>query len=239
MKLGVISDIHGNAPALAAVLRSMGKVDALLCLGDAVGYYPFSGAVCRTLRRCCTTVLAGNHDLYAQTPPLAPNSLLQASLDMVRATLPDPERSWLAGLPERWETVLDEVRVMAVHGSPWNAAEEYVYPDHASLERFASLQADIVFLGHTHRAMRLRAGNVLVVNPGSVGQPRDGDPRAAWAVLDTKTRTVELRRAAYDASAVVRRLPRWYSDPVQAHRLAAYISGKAPAAPRPDLQAGG
>jgi putative phosphoesterase len=223
MKLGVISDVHGNAPALAAVLRAMEPVDALLCLGDAVGYYPFSSCVCRTLRSRCTIVLAGNHDRYVTAPPPAPNALLQASLDMVRATLSEVERGWLAALPEAWAAEVDGVRLMAMHGSPWDALEEYVYPDHPRLDRFASLPADVVFLGHTHRPMRVNTGNVLVVNPGSVGQPRDGCPDAAWAVLDTATQKVELHRVAYNAAVVVRRLPRWYGGPADLSRIASYF----------------
>ncbi|MHC1753422.1 metallophosphoesterase family protein [Humidesulfovibrio sp.] len=224
MKLGVISDVHGNAPALAAVLRAMEPVDALLCLGDTVGYYPFSSCVCRTLRSRCAIVLAGNHDRYVTAPPPAPNALLRASLDMVRATLSEADRAWLAGLPETWAAEVDGVRLMAMHGSPWDALEEYVYPDHPRLDRFASLPADVVFLGHTHRPMRVNAGNVLVVNPGSVGQPRDGDPDAAWAVLDTATRILQLRRVAYNNSGVVRRLPQRYSNPDHIARLASYLS---------------
>jgi putative phosphoesterase len=224
MLVGVISDVHGNAPALAAVLRRLRDVDMLLCLGDAVGYYPFSAAVCAALRRRCSAHVAGNHDRYVQTPPATPNALLRASLAMTSQTLPNAARAWLASLPDRFEIELDGMKILATHGSPWNPTEEYVYPDHTQLARFGTLAADVVFLGHTHRPMTLEVGSVRVVNPGSVGQPRDGNPDAAFAVLDTRTRAIRFERVAYSSAGVVRRLPRWYSDPAHVRRLTAYIS---------------
>lgn len=224
MLVGVISDVHGNAPALAAVLRQLEHVDAVLSLGDAVGYYPFSGPVCSALRQRCTAWIAGNHDRYVEMPPAAPNPLLRASLAMTERTLPASARAWIATWPDTFEAKFDGVRLLAAHGSPWNPIEEYVYPDHAKLARFANLPADVVFLGHTHRAMMLEVGDVRVVNPGSVGQPRDGNPDAAFAVLDTKTRAIQLRRASYRSAGVVRRLPRWYTDEAHVRRLATYIS---------------
>lgn len=111
----------------------------------------------------------------------------------------------LCNLPHPLEIEIDSCRILLCHGAPWNN-DAYVYPDAKEevLRRCVVADHDVVVLGHTHYAMIRWMEAALVVNPGSVGQPRDGQPGAAWAILDTERRTVALRREAYDVESVMR-----------------------------------
>jgi predicted phosphodiesterase len=208
MILGVVSDVHGNLPALEAVLSDMGRVDALLGCGDFVGYYPDAAEVVDRLRRLDIHAVRGNHELMAAgVAPVPEERAGYYRIDRVREVLPVEALAWLRALPPSLVLPCDGLTIELRHASPWDE-ETYLHPDCAALERI-ELPADRwLFLGHTHHPMRVRRGAGWVVNPGSVGQPRDWDPRAAYGVLDTRARTWEQRRVAYDHRAYQRRLER-------------------------------
>lgn len=207
MRLGLIADIHGNLPALRAVLEAMGPVDSLLCAGDVVGYYPDANQVCEVIRALGMAVVRGNHDAYV-VGRLAPRG---DAPDLYRTewtarTLTADNRGWLAGLPVEREVAADGCRIFLRHASPWDE-ETYLYMDSPALAGVALGGEEVLVVGHTHwPGTRRVGGGGLLVNPGSVGQPRDHDPRASYAILEAGRGTVELRRAAYDVTAYAARL---------------------------------
>lgn len=219
MRIGVLSDAHGNLDAFEACLAELGTVDLLLFGGDLLGYYFDGPAILRRLRALDARCLVGNHDLYflshlgrahghqLQVPPRAEyRAKYGPSLELAEAALTPEEVDFLAGLPASRELTLEGRTVLQVHGSPWRPADEYVYPDFPTFERFDGLQADVVLMGHTHRPFLRRQGERWLVNVGSCGQPRDGDPRAAFVTIELgKTIDVQLHRVAYDRAPLLER----------------------------------
>lgn len=199
MLVGLLSDLHGNEPALSAVLDDMPPVDALVCAGDVVGYNPWPGACVDALRERDVPTVMGNHDRAVVTDTsFAFNSMAGAGVEHAHKRLTDDQLAWLDGLPTE-RTVLDG-RVKLVHGHP-SDPDRYTYPGMFS-ERLLG-DEDALVMGHTHVQHHERYGSGVVVNPGSVGQPRDGDPDAAYALLDLDTLEVEERRVPYDVETVV------------------------------------
>lgn len=198
MKVGVLSDIHGNKVALEAVFDDMPSVDAMVCAGDVVGYNPWHGACVKMLRERSVPTVMGNHDRAVVTDTgFGFNSLAGAGVKHARAELSYPEREWLEGLPtERYEC---NGRVHIAHGHP-DDPDRYTYPDQFGPELLAD--AEVLVLGHTHVQGHRTFDSGIVVNPGSVGQPRDGDPRAAYAVVDLAEMTVDEYRVEYDIETV-------------------------------------
>ena len=206
MRIGIISDIHGNLPALTAVLKAMPAVDVLLCAGDVVGYYPDVNEVCEALRRAGAGVVRGNHDAYV-LGELNPDPSRQSAYrtDWTREQLAARNRAWLAALPVEMRFSFGRARIVLRHASPWDE-ETYLYRDSASAEKVRLEAGEFLLLGHTHIPMKHPAGDGWMINPGSVGQPRDYDPRAAFSILDTVSSEVELCRCSYDVAAYQQRL---------------------------------
>jgi putative phosphoesterase len=201
MHVGLISDIHGNRVALEAVLEDMPPVDGLLCAGDVVGYNPWPGDCVDTLRERGVPTVMGNHDAaVADETPFRFNSMAGAGVEYALEQLSDWQREWLADLPV--ELLACDGRVKVVHGHPDDPQRyaRYTYPEEFSPRLLGD--EDVLVLGHTHIQGVERFGEGIVVNPGSVGQPRDGDPRAAYAVVDLDGMTVDTHRVEYDIGTV-------------------------------------
>jgi putative phosphoesterase len=198
MDVAVISDIHSNLVALEAVLDDMPPVDAYVCAGDVVGYGPWPAECLETVRELDAPTVMGNHDRAVATDSaFAFNSMAKAGVDYAREHLSDEQTDWLYDLPiERREC---DGRVKLVHGHP-DDPDRYTYP--AMFNRDMLGNEDVLVMGHTHVQAAKEYDEGIVMNPGSVGQPRDGDPRAAYAVLDLDAMTVEERRVEYDIDAV-------------------------------------
>jgi predicted phosphodiesterase len=231
MRVLVISDIHGNSAALEAVAAE--PHDALVCLGDLVGYGPEPGACVRWIRQHAALVVQGNHDraLGDGSPPRCRAQfqwLAEALAPLGRAQLSDEERGWLAALPRSAVREYDGVRYYFVHATPGDPLYRYLGPDPLAWEpEIRDLEADVIVVGHTHRQFELTAGTRRVVNPGSVGQPKDGDPRAAYAVLEHGA--ARLGRAAYDVERTVAGLERSPVDSRAAATLSALLrTGRVP-----------
>jgi len=204
MRVGLLSDVHANLVALEAVLDDMPPVDEVVCAGDVVGYNPWPGDCVDRVRAVAAATVEGNHDRNVGTPGrYRANEMAYAGLQLARTELSPDQRRWLDDLPDR-EVLLDG-RLLLVHSHPDpGRAGRYVYPaEFPALAPYLD-DHDVLVLGHTHVQHEERVDDTLVVNPGSVGQPRDGDPRAAYAVLDVVDDgvTVELRRVEYDVDRV-------------------------------------
>ncbi|SEP02932.1 Predicted phosphodiesterase [Halorientalis persicus] len=206
MQVGLISDIHANLPALEAVLDDMPPVDDIICAGDIVGYNPWPRECLERVRTVSSLIVQGNHDRNVETPHrYEHNDMAHAELEFAQQELSDSQRKWLSDLPERTEFAGDTYRLVHSHPDP-NRLSSYVRPaQFPKMRPYLDDHVGIV-LGHTHIQHKATIDGRLIVNPGSVGQPRDGDERAAYATLDTAADEVELRRVEYDINRVISRV---------------------------------
>lgn len=205
--IGLISDVHANYPALRAVLDEMPPVDALVCAGDVIGYNAMPVECLETVRDHCEYVVQGNHDRTVETPEAYSfNRMAYEGLKLARERLSAEQIAWLSSRPERLK--LFDGRLLLVHSHPENR-DEYVYEDDfPSVATYMASETSVLALGHTHEQGAVDMSRFdrhgYVVNPGSVGQPRDGDPRAAYAVVNLNAPTVDLHRVAYPTEEIVR-----------------------------------
>jgi diadenosine tetraphosphatase ApaH/serine/threonine PP2A family protein phosphatase len=223
MRIAVLSDIHANLDALEAVLADAGSVDAVWQLGDVVGYGPDPDAVVGRLAAIGAAGVRGNHDAAACGDLDVEwfNPEARRAIEWTRDVISNQTRGWLTALPERWSSG----DFSLVHGSPRDPTWEYVLSPSVARGGLADLATRHGLHGHTHIPLAWRTegsqvaaidaaeeriltldGRSALLNPGSVGQPRDGDPRASWALLDTVAGTFEWRRVAYDIATVQARM---------------------------------
>lgn len=207
MKLLVISDIHANWPALQAIGE---EADAIVCLGDIVSYGPLPRECVAWVREHAGYVVRGNHDTalaFRKDTRAAgfKRELARATLMHHRQALARHDLAWLRGLPTEARFQFDGYTFHAVHASPADHLFSYrLTPEldgEALKKEVEGVRADILLLGHTHLPMSRGAWTKVVLNPGSVGQPLDGDPRASYAVIQNGV--AEIRRVAYDIEATV------------------------------------
>jgi putative phosphoesterase len=211
MKIAILSDIHGNVFALKSVLNAVTKkrIETLIVSGDFVGYYFWPVEVLNLLRGYELIVVRGNHDkmlkmakkdtAYLEKISRKYGSGLKIALDQ----LDDEKVEWLSNLPDLVEYETQDGKILVCHGSPWDG-DEYVYPDldNESLNRYSKLKAKWIIQGHTHYSMHCKIGDISIINPGSVGQPRDKRPGAHWALLDTSLNKVNFFCEQYDIKKV-------------------------------------
>lgn len=212
MKIALLGDVHGNDAALRAVLsaaESLG-VQRLLVTGDLVGYYFRPAEVLELLQPWPHALVRGNHEEMLRECRSDPEALSRVSASYgpgIAIALQDLEPAQLdhlCGLPHPLALDAGSARVLLSHGAP-SEVDRYVYPDSPmeELEPFVSPSIDMVVMGHTHYPMVRRCGTTLMVNPGSVGQPRNGAGGACWALYDTETSQVALRTESYDLAGLV------------------------------------
>ncbi len=208
MKIAILADIHGNLDALEAVLGALQAepIDHYIVAGDMVGYYDQPDAVCSRIRGLQNaSVVRGNHDDYV-CGALEPNPKNRDAyrVDWTRENLSQDNLAWLGGLPVAERMIFDDVLIAARHASPWDM-ETYLYPD-TDISKITLKEREILVLGHTHYPMDRPAGAGRIINPGSVGQPRDRRPGACFAVFDTVSMAVTFYRQAYDILSMQERL---------------------------------
>ena len=217
MRIAVISDVHGNLHALDAVLADVGseQPDMVWCLGDLVGYGPRPNECCETMQELARICLVGNHDLLALGKTVLeddfnPDAAKAGS--WTREVLTDRTRAFLEELEPQARAEQAEL----FHASPRDPVWEYVLSGETALAAFELTTAQVILVGHSHvpLAIALMPGSLegglapadvevdfasgrWLLNPGSVGQPRDGDPRASWLLLDFETHHASFRRLAY------------------------------------------
>jgi predicted phosphodiesterase len=219
LRVAVISDIHGNLYALEAVLAALEKdpPDEIWSLGDTIGYGPRPNRCAALMQERATVALAGNHDLGILEATGVPG-LLEFSHDAAASgrwtqqVLNDEARSYLGGLEP--QAKVDGAELF--HGSPRDPVWDYVLTAEGALDALERTEAPLVLVGHSHVALAIGVtGETLdgglapegsevdlargrwLLNPGSVGQPRDGDPRAAYLMIDFDTRRAQFRRVPY------------------------------------------
>jgi putative phosphoesterase len=212
MRIALLGDIHGNSFALAAVLEAAraSRVGKLLITGDFVGYYFWPREVLDMLADWDVAAVRGNHEdmlVDALSSPAYLRKIIPAygsGLNEAIETLTPTQLDWLCHLPHPSTFEFDGKSLLLCHGSPWDV-NQYVYPDAKAdlLERCAESGYDWVVMGHTHYPMVERVGKTVLVNPGSVGQPRNRIPSAHWALLDTESQQLSLMNATYDVTPVV------------------------------------
>jgi putative phosphoesterase len=231
----LVSDIHGNFAALAAVAASAHFED-VICLGDVVGYGPEPAACLRWLRAREARIVQGNHDraLGRAVPPRCTPAfqwLADATYSIGETQLSAEERSYLALLPETIEFRLHGKHLLLVHATPADPLYGYRAAEAAAWRAdLAKVTADTVLVGHTHLQFSFRVGNSLLINPGSVGQPKNGDPRAAYAILEENA--IRFAHAEYDVERTVEGLRLAGVEPNARAVLAEILrSGAAPAGP--------
>jgi diadenosine tetraphosphatase ApaH/serine/threonine PP2A family protein phosphatase len=225
MRILVISDLHANSAALDAVLADAGEIEAVWCLGDLVGYGPDPNECIARVRGLPQLVcLLGNHDAAAlhqiDTDNFNPDA--RTAIEWTRQTLSPEAYAFLQSLPEK--VVVDLVTL--AHGSPRQPVWEYLLDTRTATLNFNFFETPYCLVGHTHlpvvyymadesRTARLVVPEAFmqmtlapraILNPGSVGQPRDRDPRASYAILDTAQNTWEFRRVIYDIASVQKRM---------------------------------
>jgi predicted phosphodiesterase len=232
MRTLVLSDLHANATALDAALdAAKGRWDSVVCLGDVVGYGPDPNEVTSKIRELGARTIRGNHDKAAANVMSTEdfNPVAKAAVDWSRSQLSPENLQWLTQLPSG---PLEVDRLVLVHGA-FQDEDEYVFTPAQALEGLLDSEAAVTFFGHTHHQggfsykspenqlevlhihprpaetvapLRLAPQSRYLLNPGSIGQPRDGDPRAGFAIADLDQHIIEFWRVPYDISAVQARM---------------------------------
>jgi len=244
MRLAVIADVHANRPALEAVLEAVERLapDRVLCLGDLVGYNAEPSECIARVRAAADAVVAGNHDVDVLTQQPLEGTAAEARLVQAwtRARLSTEDAAYLGGLPNK----LTDPAYVAVHGCYLNPSHVNGYVTSTMLQKNLEVVAAdpdypvVALCGHTHtpmcgwllldecveprrqdHAVWPAKARAVLLNPGSVGQPRDGDPRASFALVDLEARSFEVTRVPYDIEAAVDAIRRAELPPGLGERL--------------------
>jgi predicted phosphodiesterase len=220
MKVGVISDIHGNHYALEAVLKMAKKdgIGKLLVLGDIVGYYYHPEIVLDMLSKWDYEIIKGNHEVILQN--LKENKINPEVLkekygrghELALKNMDSATQRWLFSLPSQKSILIDNISFQLNHGSP-SSIEEYIYPDSPleQLEKCDSSEHDFVLIGHSHYSFSFRCKNSTLINCGSVGQSRLKGGMAFWAIINTANKCHEIKATPYNTSALLEEIKKFES----------------------------
>ncbi|HEY55212.1 MAG TPA: metallophosphoesterase family protein [Dehalococcoidia bacterium] len=227
MRYAIVADIHANLTAFMAVLEDIerrGEVEEMWCLGDIVGYGPDPHECIELLRQANHVCVAGNHDLAAvgriETTEFNPDAV--AASEWTTGQLTARDKDYIKSLP----MVINKEDFTLVHGSPREPIWEYVLSISGARENFAYFKSKFCLVAHTHvpavfnygedgscsfhpfspNEELVLGGKRLIINPGAVGQPRDGDPRASYVIYDSKSKRLRLYRVPYDIAATQARM---------------------------------
>lgn len=206
----IISDVHGNYHALDRVMKEV-KYDVILCCGDIVVDYPFPLQCIRALKDSCIHICMGNNDYNVAYDKKASDFIsrkyahlakdLDRNTDLTKELINDDAKKYLRQLPRECRFILDGISFYMNHTVPQLPVHHYLdknTPRSELADYYQEVRADVILTGHTHVPYVKNFGEKILVNPGSVGQSRDGDPRASFATFDTATRRLELGRLEYD-----------------------------------------
>jgi putative phosphoesterase len=211
MKIAILSDIHSNIYALEAVLNDVEShgINDFILLGDYFGYYPWAVKVYEKLKKLnVLCAIRGNHDVLVLNLDDSNNKNLPY-WEMAYSNYQDLAKispnalEWIGQMSNETTYTIDQRTVLCVHGTPSNPLEGRFYPDSDVSELSCHDNVDILFMGHTHYPLCRLYDKKVVLNPGSVGQPRDGSPVPSWAIWDTFDNVFELKRTNYDYHQVI------------------------------------
>jgi putative phosphoesterase len=208
----VLGDIHGNAHALKAALDAAKKQDCevLLITGDLIGYYFMPNEVIELIKPWKKYIVRGNHEDMLVKARRNPDFLSEiekkygSAIKYTIDVLSQSDLDMLCNLPHPLDLKIDGIKILLCHGTPWDN-DVYVYPDAKTevIDKCAQQCYDIVILGHTHYPMLKLVGETQLLNPGSIGQPRNRQPGAQWALLNTTTKKIKLNNEVYDMSSIL------------------------------------
>jgi predicted phosphodiesterase len=243
MRTLVLSDLHANLTAMQAALQAAeGQWERAVCLGDIVGYGPDPNEVASQIREMGATTIRGNHDkAVAELMSIDDfNPVAKLAVEWTRSQLSNENLDWLAGLPQGPR---EAEGLILVHGAMQDE-DEYVFTPSQALEGLLDSTMQVTFYGHTHHqggfayqdstlevlqlhprmneklcALRIEGEKRYLLNPGSIGQPRDGDPRASFAIADLENHAIEFWRVPYDIQQVQERMRAAHLPEPLAHRL--------------------
>lgn len=216
MKIGVLSDAHGNLQGFNACLDKLKDADHLIFAGDLFGYYFDSLSILKQLRNSKVTCILGNHDVYflsylgfhqdTKVPNL--NDYLNKygpAFNLMKDEISFEELNWLNSLRTECSLNIGERKILIVHGSPWNSINEYIYPDYQDMDKFSNIESDVIIMGHTHYPLIKKLNNTILFNPGSCGQPRDKDLRASCGMIEILENNIscEIYRVSYSYDSVI------------------------------------
>ncbi|MFC1571128.1 metallophosphoesterase family protein [Candidatus Margulisiibacteriota bacterium] len=225
MLYGIIADVHGNLEALEAVLKQLKKADKIICTGDIIGYGPNPNECLEKVKKLEISSVAGNHEkaVAGKAVPEWFNESARKAVVWTQRKIFQENLEYIRNLPQ----VLEENGFQIVHGSLRSPLEEYVSSIAEALPTFSKMSKPLCFTGHFHRPLFIalkKDGNYdgrilrdgdevlvdeyekVIINPGGVGQPRDGDPRASYGLYDSKTGIFSLHRVEYDIDKVQKKM---------------------------------
>ncbi|MEM0047186.1 MAG: metallophosphoesterase family protein [Fervidicoccaceae archaeon] len=241
MKVLIISDIHGNYDALRAVLEDAGSWDQLWVLGDLVDYGPEPEKIVDEIRDMRPEVLLrGNHDHAAAYNVDCGCGIRTHDISVytrehiTRKLLSEDQLEWLKNLDLKIERSFSGGKIILVHGSPRSPLYDYMLPSlpkNILMEMIGSIADEpsrsLVIFGHTHLGTNMLLKNSVLLNPGSVGQPRDGDPRASYAIFDLESMDFRIIRVKYEVEKVVGKLRELVKDGAVMKKLSSiYMNGR-------------
>ncbi len=205
MLIGLIADVHSNVIALEAVLSEMDAlgVEIILHAGDMVGYNPYPNETIGSFKKRKIISVRGNHERALVTGDTSGfNPYAAAALEWTGKIITCENLGFISKLKDIEAITVDDARIVIVHGSPKDL-DRYVYPEDFEPGFLTMSDSDILVLGHTHIQFKKEYPEGIIINPGSVGQPRDLDPDSAFAILDTDKMQIQLKRKKYDIEKVV------------------------------------
>lgn len=221
MRIGLISDIHSNAPALEVILEHLegAGVDTIIHAGDLIGYNPYPNEVIQMLKRSKVSSIKGNHEVILLTMDTRrANIIAEMATRWTDKVLSSESREYIANLDDSIRVEFEDLTMAVYHGSPSDVFE-YIYAIDATSELLEEANADILVLGHTHTPFDREVKAGLIVNPGSVGQPRDGNWMTGCTILNPEKMEIERVRLPYDVEAVVSKIEEVGLHPALGERL--------------------
>ncbi|MFW9777543.1 MAG: metallophosphoesterase family protein [Candidatus Heimdallarchaeota archaeon] len=233
--VAVISDIHANLSALRAVLADIHvqRISRIFCLGDLVGYFAEPIPVIHLVLGRCEIVIKGNHDVAAITGDVPEHYRDESHqpLTITHGLLTVRERKILNDLPTQVTTNCGDKNIMLIHAGPEYPYDQYIYPNnkedlHSTFSYMKMLNVDVLFLGHTHVPFKAELEGRIICNPGSVGQPRDGDARASYAIYDSSQHDITFRRLEYDPTQTIMHIQKNLPEEMSKELVERLMAGK-------------
>jgi len=241
LRYAIISDIHSNLEALQAVLKKIEKekIDTIVCLGDIVGYGPNPNECIELIRQNCEIILTGNHDFACieNSELFYFNQYAKTAIEWTLTVLSDDKLKYIANLP--LDGRIEDYYL--VHSNPYDPRSwDYILSIDEAIYNFSRFSEKVCFIGHSHSPIiylensqddnlkydyklntkiQLNQNSRYIINVGSVGQPRDGNPDAAFGIIDTNNQSYELKRVSYDINATFQKMTSVGLPPFLAERL--------------------